>query len=136
MCLKRIYDTKAGWMVFLMRLFLAWIFIRAGAGKTFGWFGGAGIDGFIGYVTSLGFPFATFLGYFVAWAELICGLMFLFGFWTRLASIPIVIIMMVAIIKVHPTNFNYPALVLLSALVLIETGSGKLSLDQLLTKKE
>lgn len=135
MCMKKLCTTNAGWTIFLLRLFLAWIFIKAGLGKAFGLFGGAGIEGFSGYLASLDFSFPLLLAYLVAWFELICGIMFLLGAWTRLASIPIIVIMIVAIVKVHPTNFNYPALVLLASLVLIETGSGKLSVDGLLAKK-
>jgi putative oxidoreductase len=136
MCMKKLCITNAGWTISLLRLFLAWIFIKVGLGKAFGLFGGPGIEGFTGYLTNLEFPFPVIFAYLVAWLELIAGIMFLLGLGTRLASLPILVIMIVAIVKVHPTDFNYPALALIGSLILMEMGSGKLSVDGLLAKKE
>ncbi len=134
-CKDKLFQTNAGWAVALLRLFLAWIFIASGAGKLFGWFGGTGVNGFAGFLEKIGIFFPMFHAYLVGWTELVCGLLFLFGFLTRVASVFIIIIMIVAILKVHLTDFNYPAVVLLSALALIELGGGIFSLDRLFSKK-
>ena len=134
-CKGKLFQTNAGWAVTLLRLFLAWIFITSGSGKLFGWFGGFGISGFAGFLEKIGIAFPIFNAYLVGWTELICGILLLFGFLTRIASVFIIIIMIVAIIKVHLTDFNYPAVVLFSALALIELGSGAFSIDRLISKK-
>lgn len=132
---KNVWATSAGLGVTFLRLFLGWIFLTSGAGKLFGWFGGFGIHGFAGFLQKIGIGFPVFNAYLVGWTELICGILLLLGLLTRFASVFIIIIMTVAIIKVHPNDFNYPATVLLSALALIETGSGTFSIDRLIAKK-
>ncbi|MFA6378492.1 MAG: DoxX family protein [Candidatus Omnitrophota bacterium] len=132
---KNICSTHVGLGVMFLRLFLAWVFITSGTGKLFGWFGGFGINGFSGFLEKIGIGFPVFNAYLVGWTELICGILLLFGFLTRFASIFIIIIMTVAIVKVHFNDLNYPAVVLLSALALFEIGSGAFSIDRLITKK-
>jgi putative oxidoreductase len=129
-------QTNAGAGVMLLRLFLAWIFIAAGAGKLFGAWGGVGIQGFTGFLTKIGIPSPEIMAYVVGWTELVAGLLLLFGFLTRLAAVAIMIMMAVAIAKVHLNDFNYPAVVLLSALALLEVGSGVFSIDHLIAKKQ
>jgi len=50
-----------------------------------------------GRFEKIGLPAPEFLGYFVATFEIICGLMILLGLLTRFASMPLIIIMTVAI---------------------------------------
>lgn len=117
-----------------LRIFIGWIFIKAGLSKAFGFFDGPGIENFAGYLRSLGVMFPGEMAYVVAWLELICGLLLAVGFLSRVASVPIIIIMLYAIFRIHPTNFNYPAVVLLSAVIFLQYGSGKLSLDSLIQR--
>ena len=110
--IKRISVTHAGLGVMLLRLFLGWVFLSSGCGKLFGWFDGSGIQGFSGFLEKIGIGFPVFNAYLVGWVELICGVLLLLGLWTRLAAIFIIIVMVVAVLKVHPNNFNYPITVL------------------------
>ncbi|RYE55894.1 MAG: DoxX family protein [Sphingobacteriales bacterium] len=50
-----------------------------------------------GRFAKIGLPSPEFLGSFVGSFEIICGLLILIGLFTRLASIPLIIIMLVAI---------------------------------------
>ena len=50
-----------------------------------------------GRFEKIGLPMPEFLGSFVGSFEIICGIMILLGFLTRLASLPLLIIMLVAI---------------------------------------
>jgi uncharacterized membrane protein YphA (DoxX/SURF4 family) len=51
----------------------------------------------VGRFEKIGLPFPEFWGYFVGGFEIFCGVLVLIGFVTRLASLPIVIIMLVGI---------------------------------------
>ncbi|MGA9589495.1 MAG: DoxX family protein [Salegentibacter sp.] len=87
----------------------------------------------IGQITS--FTFAVF-------AEFICSVLIFIGLGTRLATIPLMIVMSVAAFVVHvPDGFGrqeLPFLYLAGYLLLTFTGSGKYSLDHyfLMRKKE
>lgn len=49
-----------------------------------------------GRFEKIGLPFAEFLGSFVGFFEIFCGVLLLIGLFSRLASIPLIIIMLVA----------------------------------------
>lgn len=121
-----------GVSIAFLRIFVGWIFIRAGLSKAFGFFDGPGIENFVGYLRSLEIMFPLEMAYVVAWLELICGLLLVLGVLSRMASIPIIVIMTYAIYRIHPTDFHYPAVILLSAVVFLQYGSGTLSLDRLI----
>jgi putative oxidoreductase len=73
-------------------------------------------------------------------AEVVCSLFLLAGFATRLATIPLVITMLVAVLGIHaadPFAKQEPALhYLLVYVVLLFAGSGKYSFDYLLQGKK
>lgn len=72
-------------------------------------------------------------------AEVFCSVLLLFGFATRLAVIPLIITMLVAVVFIHgadPLAVKEPALhYLLVYMFLLFAGSGKYSLDGLLQPK-
>lgn len=76
--------------------------------------------------------------YLTVFAEFFCSLFLLFGFATRLATIPLIITMLVAVFIVHaPDGFDKKELGLhyLAAYVfLLVAGPGKYSIDQLISK--
>lgn len=133
--MTKMFCTDKSWGILLVRLFLAWIFIGSGLKKVFGLFGGPGLDGFTGFLDKIGIAPASFFAPLVGWSELICGVLLLLGLLSRLASVVVVIIMAVAIAKVHPTDFNYPGIVLVSALAILNLGSGTFSIDRIIAKK-
>lgn len=48
--------------------------------------------------TRIGFPYPAFTAYFVGAFEIVCGFLVLFGIFTRIASIPLLIIISTAIV--------------------------------------
>ena len=72
-------------------------------------------------------------------AEVICSIFLLVGFATRLAAIPLIITMLIAVLFIHgadPIAMKEPALhYLLVYMVLLLAGSGKYSIDYLLQTK-
>jgi putative oxidoreductase len=72
-------------------------------------------------------------------AEVICSVLILAGFGTRLATVPLIITMLIAATIIHsadPLAIKEPALLyLLAFIVLLIAGSGKYSIDYLLSRK-
>jgi putative oxidoreductase len=71
--------------------------------------------------------------------EVFCSLFLLAGFATRLATIPLIITMLVAVFYIHATDpfakQELAIMYLLSYVVLFVTGSGRYSIDYLLHRK-
>ena len=125
------------WMI---RLILAYVFLSAGIQKfifpdTMG----------PGRFMEMGFPLPVFTGYFVAFFEVTCGLLILLGLAARLAAIPLITIMSVAILTTKIPRLQEGflpfinaarldiALLLLAVFVVIH-GADALSLDRTLRK--
>jgi putative oxidoreductase len=72
-------------------------------------------------------------------AEVVCSILILVGFATRLATIPLIITMVVAVAVIHgadPVKVKEPALqYLMGYLVLLFAGSGKYSVDHLFSRR-
>ena len=141
--LSSLYDTVCrmlGRLDFLPPLFgrlvIAAVFIPSGWGKLHS------LPDVINYFTTLGIPFPEYQAPFVAGVELVCGLMVLFGFATRLASFMLINTMVVAIITaIWPEAegivdlFAKDEAVYMAILThLIIVGGGTLSLDALLPR--
>jgi len=134
------------WAPLIIRLVLGVIFIAHGSQKLLGWFGGPGLSGTIEFLQqNLGIP--PFLTVLNVIAEFFGGIALIIGLLTRIASLGIAIVMLVAIFKVHLPNgffmnwFNEPNVghgiemnlaLLAMAVSLMLSGAGNLSLDGLL----
>jgi len=91
----------------VLRVMVGVVFIYHGGQKLFGAFGGSGIAGFAGYLQSLEIPFPEASAYLAAAAEFFCGLALLLGLWVRLAAVPLIMTMIVAIVTATGKNgFN------------------------------
>ncbi len=88
-----VLNTKASRWTIFVRLALVGVFIPEGIQKLIY----PEILG-TGRFIKMGIPFPEFTGPFVGWLEIICGLLILIGLFTRFASIPLIITMLVAII--------------------------------------
>ena len=89
---------------------------------------------------SIGIPFPTLHAYMAASTELIGVVLLTLGLFTRLISIPLMVIMVVAITTVHLVNgfsagdngFEIPLYYMMFLAIFASFGAGKLSLDYLL----
>ena len=74
----------------------------------------------------------------VIFAEFFCSLLVIIGLFTRLACIPLIITMTVALVKAHNSEFlgdgQMATLFLLCFAVLLFTGPGKVSVDSMIGK--
>ena len=52
-----------------------------------------------GRFTKIGIPFPDVMGPFVGYVEIVCGLLIILGLLTRLAAIPLIVIMIVALVS-------------------------------------
>jgi putative oxidoreductase len=75
----------------ISRITIGWVFFESGLGKL------QNLDKVTGYFESLHIPFASIQAPFVSTLELVCGSCILLGLFPRLASIPLLGIMLVAI---------------------------------------
>jgi putative oxidoreductase len=118
------------------RLTVGWVFLQSGWGKIHN------IDRVIGFFASLGLPAPVFQAHLVAYTECVAGVLLLIGLATRLASIPLIIIMTVALrtaLAEDATSFSaltgiaeYLYIVLLVWLMI--AGPGKVAIDSLIAK--
>ena len=98
-----LFGTYPSWSLLIVRVVLGVIFFGHGAQKLFGWFGGYGLKGTIGYFQqALKIP--PWLTVFCALTECFGGLAVLVGFLSRPAALGLIIVMLVAIERVHWPN--------------------------------
>jgi putative oxidoreductase len=135
--LKKIVNTNNSKTTIIVRFIVGLVFLSEGIQKflfpdTLG----------AGRFLKIGLPFPEFLGSFVGAFEIICGLLVLIGLITRIATIPLIIIMIVAFATtksevlakegfwemLHGSRTDW-AMILGSIFLLIE-GSGKWSFDK------
>lgn len=91
---------------------------------------------------TLGYPAPAFLAYLVSGVESAGVVLLALGLFTRLISVPLMIIMLTAIFTVHLSNgfecsnngFEIPLYFLMMLGVLFSSGSGRFSLDHLFFK--
>src|SRR5207247_10906831 len=91
--------TSWSWAITVVRVVVGVSFFAHGAQKVLGWFGGYGLKGTTGYLTSIGLPRP--IAYLVCFFEFLGGLGLIFGYLTRLAALAVLIVMIGAIAKVH-----------------------------------
>ena len=125
-------------VLLLIRVTIAPIFIQSGLGK-FTYFKDT-----VGFFASLGIPFPALNAVLATSAEFIGGVLLLFGLFTRLVSLPLAFVMVVAIATakwatisgysdfIRLQEWDYLVVFLLFAAV----GAGKWSLDHLFCGKK
>jgi len=140
-----VFGTYASWSHLVVRVGLGIVFFAHGAQKTFGWFGGHGLSATIGGFRQMNIsPAATALA---AFTECFGGLALIVGLLARPAALGLILIMLVAIAKVHGRhgfflNFamtpgrghgvEFNLALIAMALSILIGGAGALSLDRLI----
>ena len=139
--LKKIITTDNSKTTLIIRLIVGAVFLSEGIQKfLFPELRGAG------RFEKIGLPSAEFLGSFVGFFEILCGALILIGLFTRLASIPLIIIMLVAFATtkqevylekgfwelLHGSRTDWS--MLLGSIFLLIKGSGNWSVDNILMK--
>lgn len=91
--IRRFFRSRSTRSFILIRLIVGLVFLSEGIQK----FLYPEITG-AGRFETIGFTYAGFLSYFVAVFEVVCGTLILLGLLTRLAALPLLIIMLTAIV--------------------------------------
>ena len=143
-------DRWAQWYAIPLRLIVGCGFIEHGYAKL-----ARGPDSFANILHALGVPFPSFMAWATIAVELLGGLLILLGAFVTLASIPMAVVLLVAIFTVHLPNgfssikllsvdgagahFGQPGyetdlLYLAGLMALVLGGAGPLSVDRLLLR--
>jgi putative oxidoreductase len=119
------------------RFAVGMLFLSTGWGKVHD------LDKVAAYFASLGIPAPGFHATLVGYSELICGALLVLGLLTRLATVPLIISMIVAILTAKRKDlhgifdlvgfdeFTYLAVLVMLALI----GPGRVSVDHLVARK-
>jgi putative oxidoreductase len=140
-----VFGTYASWSHLVLRLGLGIIFFAHGSQKTFGWFGGHGLAATIGGFRQMNVPpAATALA---AFTECFGGLALIVGLLARPAAVGLILVMLVAIAKVHGRHgfflnfamtpgkghgYEFNLALIAMALSILIGGAGALSIDRLI----
>ena len=126
------------WAILILRLGLGIMFTAHGLQKVLGLFGGSGITGFSKMLGGLGFLPVLFWAYLAAYVELIAGLSVIAGLFVRTASFLLLVVMAVAVLKVHLKKgfflanggFEYNFVIIYVCIALMALGAGKLAITR------
>ena len=154
--LAKFTATTAPAAVGLIRLMVGGIFLSEGIQKFL-----YPVELAAGRFAKIGLPWPEVMGPFVGGVEVVCGLLVLFGFLTRLAVVPLIITMCVALISIKVPillgqeflGFTLRPLprygfwsmmhesrndlcMLLGSIFLLVVGAGRLSLDHVLSRPD
>ena len=125
----------------LLRISWGWQFFQAGKGKL------TNIDHVVGFFQTLGIPMPLLNAYLVGGIEMLGGLCLLVGFASRLATVPLAVVMLVAYLTADRAAFfaffsdseafvkAAPFPFLMTVLIVMLFGSGFFSVDRLIKKK-
>ncbi|MCF6310682.1 MAG: DoxX family protein [Sulfurimonas sp.] len=100
----------------------------------------SGIENVAEWFGSMGIPFPLFNAYMATTTEILGVALLTIGLFTRTISIPLIVIMIVAIITVHlphgfsagDNGFEIPLYYMLFLFIFVSNGAGKFSVDRLL----
>lgn len=142
---RRLLATTDDFIPLIARLVLGLVILPHGLQKAFGFFGGYGFEGTVGYLTSTGIPLA--FAVLAITAEVAGSLGLIVGLFGRVASFGVASVMIVAALMVHRGHFfmnwtgsqggegfEYHLLALALASVVMIRGSGRFSLDGVITR--
>jgi putative oxidoreductase len=140
-----VLGTYPSWSHLVVRVVLGIVFFAHGAQKTFGWFGGHGLSATIGGFRQMNIPpAATALA---AFTECFGGLALIVGLLARPTAIGLILVMLVAVAKVHAKNgfflnfamtpgkghgYEFNLVLIAMALSILIGGAGVLSIDRLI----
>jgi putative oxidoreductase len=139
--LKRLISTSAPAAVLLIRLMVGAVFVSEGIQKFL-----FPADVGAGRFAKIGFPSPELIAPFVGSFEIACGILLLLGLLTRLAAVPLIVVMLTAIATTkipilmndgfwkmaHEARTDWS--MLLGLIFIFIVGAGRWSLDALLSR--
>ena len=143
-----VFGTYASWSHLVVRLILGVIFFAHGAQKVFGWFGGRGLSQTIAGFRQMSIPPAATVT--AACIECFGGLAMILGFLARPAALGLIVVMLMAIKKVHARHgfflnwslaqgkghgYEFNLALIAMALSILIGGAGCVSIDRLIAPR-
>jgi putative oxidoreductase len=136
--LRKIASKADNLVLLLIRLTLAYGFYKPAVMK---W---KDINAISGWFESMGYPLPTLNAYLAGITEMAGVVLLILGLGTRIISLPLIFVMLVAIFTVHISNgfeagdngFEIPLYYILMLFSLVVYGAGKYSIDYLISKKK
>ncbi len=140
-----VFGTSPSWSHLVVRVAVGIVFFAHGAQKAFGWFGGRGLSATISGFRQMNIPPAA--SAIAAFVECFGGLAMIVGFLARPAALGLIVVMAVAIVKVHAKNgfflnfaltpgqghgYEFNLVLIAMALAILIGGAGLLSIDRLI----
>lgn len=115
----------------ILRVIVGAVFVYHGTLKVLN-----GMEGFVAYVGALGIPFPRIGSYLVMATEILGGVALILGIFARWATLPLIAVMIVAIIKVTGKNgfnvfdkgYEYNLVLIACLAVIFFQGSGRFSI--------
>ncbi len=140
--MKSIITTNNNTGIAILRIFLGIVLFPHGAQKLFGWFGGYGFEGTMGFLTNgAGLPYPIAL--LVVLIEFFGALMLIFGAGARMAALGVVALFTGILFTSHSAHgffmnwsgtqkgegFEYHLLIIGMAIAVLINGAGRWSVD-------
>jgi len=130
------HSKSVSFGLLLIRVMVGVVFIFHGSQKLFGAWGGSGLDGFAGYLETMGVLYPHASAVLAGLAEFLGGISLVTGAFLRLLAIPLVITMLVAIFTAFPGKgfdaqkggMEYPLTLLVVVAALAIMGPGEYAL--------
>jgi putative oxidoreductase len=146
---KKIFQTNDDAVILILRVLLGIVFFGHGMQKLFGWFGGYGFAGTMGWLTgTLGVPWI--FAFLAVMAEGLGCFGLIVGLGTRIAAFGILVNIVVASFLLHAPGsilmawfvntqngmgLEFHITIIAIAIALIVRGGGKWSVDRLIAKE-
>ncbi len=146
--LGRIYRTENSAVDLILRVMLGIVMFPHGMQKVFGWFGGYGFSGTMGFFTGQ-MHIPAILAFLAIMAEAAGSIGLIAGLFTRIAALGITVNMAVAILMVHLPNgffmnwagtqkgegYEYHLLAMAIGVALMIRGGGMFSVDRAISSR-
>jgi putative oxidoreductase len=125
------FDSRREYGLFFIRLIIGFHLVYGTADNVFS---SARMHEFSEFLAGRGTPFPLFSAYLSAWAQFICGMLFIVGAFIRPAAIVMIINFVCALLIAHRTGGYQPAalalIMLFSSIGFLIHGAGKPSWDE------
>jgi putative oxidoreductase len=130
------HSKSVSFGLLLIRVMVGVVFIFHGSQKLFGAWGGPGLDGFAGFLETMGVPYPHTSAVLAGLAEFLGGISLVTGAFLRLLAIPLMFTMVVAILTAgsgkgfdaQKGGIEYPLTLLVVVAALAIMGSGEYAL--------
>jgi putative oxidoreductase len=145
--METLFKTDDSWSSLVLRVVLGVVIFAHGAQKLFGWFGGNGFSGTMGFFTNV-MHLPWLIAFLVIIGESLGSLALIAGLLTRFTAASFIVIMLGAIATSHwpqgffmnwfgkqqGEGFEYHLLVIGMSAALLIAGGGKWSIDSLIAR--